>query len=210
MTLKQKKKPRAEGPTNFFGIDLDKYNFFDDGGYLYFSCPKHPLAQQNGAVAVHRHLMSVQLGRWLGYDDMIYFVNRNPKDVSLENLQVVSRQEFFKLVVAPDGWEPKAEIICRQCKKPFVVAASQKERRHHCSKECMGIAQRLFEVSPEELHDLVWSMPTTHIAAEFKVSDKAIEKRCKKLGVEKPPRGYWAKVNAGKIDPLANKPPFMA
>jgi hypothetical protein len=29
------------------------------------------------------------------------------------------------------------------------------------------------------------------------VSDKAIEKRCKRLGVIKPPRGYWAKMQYG-------------
>jgi len=27
----------------------------------------------------------------------------------------------------------------------------------------------------------------------FGVSSKAIEKRCKLFGVDKPPRGYWAK-----------------
>jgi hypothetical protein len=32
-------------------------------------------------------------------------------------------------------------------------------------------------------------------------SDKAVETRCKRLGVPKPPRGYWAKLAAGQIDP---------
>jgi len=32
----------------------------------------------------------------------------------------------------------------------------------------------------------------------FDVSDKAIEKRCKRLGVIKPPRGYWAKMQYGR------------
>jgi hypothetical protein len=35
------------------------------------------------------------------------------------------------------------------------------------------------------------------VAASFDVSDKAIEKRCKLLGVPKPPRGYWAKLQNG-------------
>jgi len=28
-----------------------------------------------------------------------------------------------------------------------------------------------------------------------------VEKRCKRLGIAKPPRGYWAKLAAGQIDP---------
>jgi hypothetical protein len=43
----------------------------------------------------------------------------------------------------------------------------------------------------------VWTKPVTSVAASFDVSDKAIEKRCKRLGVVKPPRGYWAKVQNG-------------
>ena len=46
---------------------------------------------------------------------------------------------------------------------------------------------------------LVWQMPTTEVADLFQVSDKAVEKRCKRLGISKPPRGYWAKVAAGKL-----------
>jgi hypothetical protein len=43
----------------------------------------------------------------------------------------------------------------------------------------------------------VWIEPVTTVAASFDVSDKAIEKRCKRLGVAKPPRGYWAKIQNG-------------
>lgn len=57
---------------------------------------------------------------------------------------------------------------------------------------------RKFEVSKEELEKLVWEMPTTHVCKLFNVSDKAISKRCKLLGIEKPPRGYWTKVKANK------------
>ncbi len=50
----------------------------------------------------------------------------------------------------------------------------------------------------KELDALVWQKPTSHIASEYGVTDNAITKWCKKLGVEKPPRGYWAKRNRGK------------
>jgi hypothetical protein len=52
-------------------------------------------------------------------------------------------------------------------------------------------------VDPDELLLAVWTEPVTTVAASFDVSDKAIEKRCKRLGVPKPPRGYWAKIQNG-------------
>lgn len=45
----------------------------------------------------------------------------------------------------------------------------------------------------EELHKILWEMPTQKIAAQFGVSDKAIEKWAKSYKIDKPPRGYWAK-----------------
>jgi hypothetical protein len=55
------------------------------------------------------------------------------------------------------------------------------------------LAEQKFVIDPEELRQLVWEIPTTHIASLYGVSDKAVEKRCRALGISKPPRGYWAK-----------------
>ena len=50
----------------------------------------------------------------------------------------------------------------------------------------------------EELYELVWTKPTIEIAGEFGVSDKAVDKWCKRLSVPKPSPGYWARVAAGQ------------
>jgi hypothetical protein len=50
----------------------------------------------------------------------------------------------------------------------------------------------------EKLHNEVWADPTTTVAQKYGVSDVAIHKACKRLNVPVPPRGYWAKVAAGK------------
>ena len=42
-------------------------------------------------------------------------------------------------------------------------------------------------------------MSTVRVAKLLGVSDVAIAKRCKLLGIEKPPRGYWAKVQYNKL-----------
>jgi hypothetical protein len=55
----------------------------------------------------------------------------------------------------------------------------------------VGNAQR-------HVQQMVWEMPATHIALEYGVSSKAIEKFCKKHQIQKPGRGYWAKLYAGK------------
>lgn len=57
---------------------------------------------------------------------------------------------------------------------------------------------RRFEIDKEELEKLVWEMPCTEIAKLYGVSDKAIERRCKLLNIEKPPRGYWQRKNQSK------------
>jgi hypothetical protein len=50
--------------------------------------------------------------------------------------------------------------------------------------------------SAEALEKLLWEKPTSQIGKDLGVSDKAIEKHCKKRGLKKPPRGYWAKKQA--------------
>lgn len=50
----------------------------------------------------------------------------------------------------------------------------------------------------QQLYDRVWSGPMTKLAAEFGVSDAGLAKMCKRLAVPRPPRGYWAKLAAGK------------
>jgi hypothetical protein len=54
--------------------------------------------------------------------------------------------------------------------------------------------------SAEVLGKLIWGKPTSQIAKDLGVSDKAIEKHCKKLALKKPPRGYWAKIQAGESE----------
>lgn len=50
--------------------------------------------------------------------------------------------------------------------------------------------------SIEELRELIWTMPATRIAQRFGVSDKSVEKWCKKYGLSKPGPGYWSKLSS--------------
>jgi len=50
----------------------------------------------------------------------------------------------------------------------------------------------------EKLYMEVWSEPTQKVAQRYGISDVALSKVCKQLHVPKPPRGYWAKRDAGR------------
>jgi hypothetical protein len=45
------------------------------------------------------------------------------------------------------------------------------------------------------------------LSEEFGVSDVAIAKRCRRLNVPRPPRGYWAKIAAGRTPRKSALPP---
>jgi hypothetical protein len=61
----------------------------------------------------------------------------------------------------------------------------------------------------EEFYELVWSKPLTHLAKDFRLSDVALHKICRKHSIPNPPLGWWAKHAAGhkvKRTPLPKLP----
>jgi hypothetical protein len=68
------------------------------------------------------------------------------------------------------------------------------------------VPQRKFEVSKEELTQLISKYPLTEIGKKFGVSDNAVKKRCKRLNIDLPNkgRGYWQKIK--KIDTANSQP----
>lgn len=48
------------------------------------------------------------------------------------------------------------------------------------------------------LYEEVWNSPMVQVARRYGISDVMLKKVCSKLDVPTPPRGYWAKVAAGK------------
>lgn len=52
-----------------------------------------------------------------------------------------------------------------------------------------------------EIFDLLWETPTTKVAKQLGISDVALTKWCSKHDIPKPPLGYWAKKEHGKLVP---------
>lgn len=62
------------------------------------------------------------------------------------------------------------------------------------------------QLSRSALYDLVWSEPRTALAKRFGLSDVGLAKACVRANVPMPPRGYWARLAAGKRIPQVPLP----
>ena len=156
-------------------------------GYEYFFDRAHPLAKKNGLVAYHRHVASVKLGRWLRREEVVHHRDGQRANNDPQNLEVMTRQSHTS---HHQKRNPTIYELCACCSNRFEVTHSLKE---FCSDDCSRKSRRRFDVTKEDLQDLVWKLPISEVAAIIGVSDVAVHKRCKRLGVEKPPQGYWLK-----------------
>jgi hypothetical protein len=63
------------------------------------------------------------------------------------------------------------------------------------------------ELSRKELYNLVWCKPMSGLAQEMGISDRGLAKVCARNNIPVPPRGYWARKEAGQP---VKQPPFHA
>src|SRR5688500_5575960 len=62
-------------------------------------------------------------------------------------------------------------------------------------------------VTRESLYQQVWSEPATIVSARHGVSANYLARVCQHLNIPRPPRGYWAKLQAGQSpDPIPLPP----
>lgn len=89
--------------------------------------------------------------------------------------------------VEADIVESTSSKLCLDCKK---VISNHSVRCKSCAAKLQPT--KITWPSKEELEKLVWEKSRLQLAKELGVSDVAISKRCKKLGIAQPPPGYWA------------------
>ena len=63
----------------------------------------------------------------------------------------------------------------------------------------MGRNNERVELTREELFAQVWAEPMTKVARRYGLSDRGLAKICDRMGIPVPGRGYWAKVQSGKV-----------
>lgn len=149
-------------------------------GYQYFYAPKHPLATIKGLVYLHRHIASEKLNRWLLPEETVHHIDNNRANNNPNNLIILSRSKHTQL-----HKPAKPPHKCPNCQ-------TQTKNKVYCSTYCEHKAQeRTNWPSNEKLAELLWQIPTSTLAKQLKVSDKAITNRCRRRNISKPPRGYW-------------------
>lgn len=166
-------------------------------GYMYCYNPNHCTANGAGKVLEHVFVMYKAIGRKPNPDECIHHIDRDRTNNALSNLRLMTITEHTLLHAIEDrGFKLEARN-CPTCNNSFECSA--KSDQLYCKVSCATSASKRFSLSREDLYFLVWTMPTTKAAKTLGVSDVAVTKRCKRLNVPKPPRGYWAKVQSGRI-----------
>lgn len=112
-------------------------------------------------------------------------IGKNPESV-MHNRVKKTMPNLCKIKNQSHRAEKQKQVNhCGKCNKPI------NRRSKHCG--LCKTDDKIIWPSNEELAVLVWNVPCAQLAVDLGVSDKAIEKRCKKFQIAKPPRGYWAK-----------------
>ena len=159
-------------------------------GYMYCYQPDHFCANKAGKVYQHILVMVEHIGRPLYENECVHHIDRIRSNNELSNLLLLTRSEHALLHALEDRAVQKIERKCKNCGISFSATT-----RLFCSTECYHNSNVRFYITADELRWLVWSMPSTKVANLLGVSDTAIKKRCRKLGIDKPPRGYWSAKN---------------
>ena len=176
----------------------------DTNGYRYIYDPSNPYANGSGKVYEHIEVMCNHIQRKLTSDECVHHIDRDKTNNKLENLRLMTLSEHTKLHLVEDRNIIFETRECMTCGHSFVVTSSSKQK--FCSVECARKTNKS-DISREELFSLVWSMPTIEVANKLGISDVAVGKRCKRLKIPKPPRGYWAKLKYGK--PVESTPTLI-
>ena len=160
--------------------------------YEYIYLPEHPKSHKDGCIYKHRYMMELLLGRVLDDDEIVHHKDEDRKNNNINNLEIKTNSKHISDHM---GGEIK-ECVCPICNTNFLPKS---KKIVYCSGKCSHRNQeRIVWPTKEELENLVWEIPTTKIAKMIGVSDKAIDKRCKNLGIRKPGRGYWSKYQGDK------------
>jgi hypothetical protein len=145
-----------------------------------------------------------KLNDWLGNPIRldIDHIDENGSNNNISNLQFICpnchRQKTikFEIPIILDKKE-KRKLVKRTYNRTPKLCPTCSKKINRSSKQCISCSKTgLFKIEwPDKntLEKLLWEKPTIQIGKDLGVSDKAVEKHVKKLGLIKPPRGYWMK-----------------
>lgn len=171
-------------------------------------------------IYLHRESILEMLGRDLIDGEVVHHIDENKSNNDPSNLMVFKSQadhvsyhrlkanerEVLQLSDGAYICRQKPSAVCSVCGIAFIPKRKNGTRaQKYCSHSCSAKSKKLFGKSDSsrekvELHKTIWNKPMHQIAKEMGVSDTAIKKRCIKFGIPRPGRGFWAKIEAGKLE----------
>jgi hypothetical protein len=118
-----------------------------------------------------------------------------------ERIGEVRRQELWQRVrqVIPQRMPALvASIPCAVCGVVVNRRKSQVRAENvFCSYRCAhGAQERVVWPDGSSLRKLVWRYPVAVLAQQLGISGSAIKKRCTRLRIQTPSRGYWTKLRS--------------
>ena len=192
-----------------FYKDRKRYN---KNGYTVVEYPEHPNCFDSGSdiMVVYEHILvaeKILLDRYMLEGEVVHHLDFVRNNNSPDNLLVLSGPMHGKLHKWLSKYEFKpigkhVERIHRGCVRCAVCEFPIYHNLTYCSHTCSNIgavfkqAALRFSNRPDKevLEKLVWEVPSMHLGKRFNVSDTTIKKWCRAMDINKPPRGYWAKL----------------
>lgn len=170
----------------------------DSNGYVYFIDHDHPLKITKGRVYLHRHNASLAAGAWIQRDMIVHHLNRDKSDNRTENLLVLTAAEHNQLHAEEDMAAIRASlgdvVVCPHCGVRHLALKSD----HACASVNKG---RRVDLSKEELRQLLLITSFRMIGDLLGVSDNAIRKWAKRLGLPSSLRGVKELRDQHRQDP---------
>jgi integrase len=159
-------------------------------------------------TAVRQHDLRRTLGSWLaasGYS--LPLIGRALNHANVSTTAIYARLDLDPVRRALEDNATMMLAAGRQTVDAQTKRSNNTQRRRNVSHGVdlatlvKSVPGRPISLSREELYRRVWSNPVGSVAREFGISGRGLAKICARFEIPVPPRGYWAKIAAGKRAP---------
>jgi len=163
----------------------------------------------DGIAGIRRHLLKAKDSTFIDLMKILATAEFCSPEVLRELGRTASIRDRMKQVGFIESSEPRNRYGplrptgSREVVKKFGVEPPPSKRARVPVARSVQIGPRQvgdvpIRLSREELYERVWSKAVDTVAKECGLSGPGLKKICKRLSVPVPPRGYWAKLKAGK------------
>ena len=165
-------------------------------------------------TAVRQHDLRRTLGSWLaasGYS--LPLIGRALNHANVSTTAIYARLDLDPVRRALEDNATMMLAAGKQTVDARTKRSSRTQRRRVVSEGVDFVAlakggpDRSISLSRDELHRRVWSKPVGSVARDLGISGRGLANICSRFEIPVPPRGYWAKLAAGKRAPEIPLPP---